>query len=171
MVKGQRLEYSKLSAENESVTFHSLSIRLAHSELSSSLGAKVNVEGAWTSDLQSQDVSGLNFFEIQDLQTATNNFGVLNRLAQGGFGTVYKSCTPGSEDHAASDSVYSAETGRCVHNGLLCVQHQAIDRPNIKQVMSLMLTSTTDLPKPTEPMIVTYISDEDSSLSQRSIMI
>lgn len=71
------------------------------------------------------------------------------------------------QDLADSDSVNSVEAGRCVHIGLLCVQHQAIDRPNIKQVMS-MLTSTTDLPKPTQPMFVLDTSDEDSSLSQRS---
>ncbi|KAL9860671.1 G-type lectin S-receptor-like serine/threonine-protein kinaseRLK-Pelle-DLSV family [Arabidopsis thaliana] len=344
----------------------------------SSLVSKDNVEGAWKSDLQSQDVSGLNFFEIHDLQTATNNFSVLNKLGQGGFGTVYKGklqdgkeiavkrltsssvqgteefmneiklisklqhrnllrllgcCIDGEEkllvyeymvnksldififdlkkkleidwatrfniiqgiargllylhrdsflrvvhrdlkvsnilldekmnpkisdfglarlfhgnqhqdstgsvvgtlgymspeyawtgtfseksdiysfgvlmleiitgkeissfsygkdnknllsyawdswsenggvnlldqDLDDSDSVNSVEAGRCVHIGLLCVQHQAIDRPNIKQVMS-MLTSTTDLPKPTQPMFVLETSDEDSSLShsQRS---
>ena len=73
------------------------------------------------------------------------------------------------QDLDDSDSVNSVEAGRCVHIGLLCVQHQAIDRPNIKQVMS-MLTSTTDLPKPTQPMFVLETSDEDSSLShsQRS---
>lgn len=71
------------------------------------------------------------------------------------------------QDLADSDLVNSVEAGRCVHIGLLCVQHQAIDRPNIKQVMS-MLTSTTDLPKPTQPMFVLDTSDEDSSLSQRS---
>lgn len=71
------------------------------------------------------------------------------------------------EDLADSDSVNSAEAGRCVHIGLLCVQHQAVDRPNIKQVVSL-LTSTTDLPQPTQPMFVLDTSDEDSSLSQRS---
>lgn len=71
------------------------------------------------------------------------------------------------EDLADSDSVNSVEAGRCVQIGLLCVQHQATDRPNIKQVVS-MLTSTTDLPKPTQPMFVSDTSDEDSSLSQHS---
>ncbi|CAN8245104.1 unnamed protein product [Cochlearia groenlandica] len=71
------------------------------------------------------------------------------------------------EDLADLDSVNSAEAGRCVHIGLLCVQHQAIDRPNIKQVMSMM-SSTMDLPKPTQPMFVLDKSDEDSSLSQHS---
>ncbi|CAN8305538.1 unnamed protein product [Cochlearia groenlandica] len=53
------------------------------------------------------------------------------------------------------------EVKRCVQIGLLCVQHQANDRPNIKQVVS-MLTSTMDLPKPKQPMFVLDNSDEDS---------
>ncbi|KAJ4887328.1 G-type lectin S-receptor-like serine/threonine-protein kinase [Raphanus sativus] len=48
----------------------------------SSLVSKENVEGSWKSDLQSQHVSGLNFFEIQ---TATDNFNVSNKLGQCGF--------------------------------------------------------------------------------------
>lgn len=50
---------------------------------------------------------------------------------------------------------------RCVQISLLCVQHQAMDRPNIKQVVT-MLTSTMDLPKPKQPMFVLDTSDEDS---------
>ncbi|KAG7560002.1 Protein kinase domain [Arabidopsis thaliana x Arabidopsis arenosa] len=53
---------------------------------------------------------------------------------------------------------------RCVQIGLLCVQHQAMDRPNIKQVVS-MLTSTMDLPKPEQPM---FVSDTMDSLSLKS---
>ena len=58
--------------------------------LDSSLVSKENVESSWKSDLESQHVSGLNFFEIQTLQTAANNFSASNKLGQGGFGTVYK---------------------------------------------------------------------------------
>lgn len=63
------------------------------------------------------------------------------------------------QDIADSDSV--AAVVRCVQIGLLCVQHQAMDRPNIKQVVS-MLTSTMDLPEPKQPMFVLDISDKDS---------
>ncbi|CAH8389081.1 unnamed protein product [Eruca vesicaria subsp. sativa] len=58
-----------------------------------------------------------------------------------------------------SDSVEAVM--RCVQISLLCVQHQAMDRPNIKQVVT-MLTSTMDLPKPKQPMFVLDTSDEDS---------
>ncbi|KAL1215960.1 G-type lectin S-receptor-like serine/threonine-protein kinase [Cardamine amara subsp. amara] len=40
--------------------------------------------------LKLQDVSGLNVFEMNTIQTATNNFSLSNKLGQGGFGSVYK---------------------------------------------------------------------------------
>ncbi|KAL1222883.1 G-type lectin S-receptor-like serine/threonine-protein kinase [Cardamine amara subsp. amara] len=63
------------------------------------------------------------------------------------------------QDIADSDSVEAVM--RCVQIGLLCVQHQAMDRPNIKQVVS-MLTSTMDLPEPKQPMFVFDMRDKDS---------
>ncbi|KFK36719.1 hypothetical protein AALP_AA4G160600 [Arabis alpina] len=63
------------------------------------------------------------------------------------------------QDIADSDSVEALM--RCVQIGLLCVQHQAMDRPNIKQVVS-MLTSTMDLPTPKQPVFVLDSSDEES---------
>lgn len=71
-------------------SFHCANTSLLICLLDSSLVSKENVEGSWKSDLESQHVSGLNFFEIQTLQTATNNFSASNKLGQGGFGTVYK---------------------------------------------------------------------------------
>ncbi|KAJ4878513.1 G-type lectin S-receptor-like serine/threonine-protein kinase [Raphanus sativus] len=45
---------------------------------------------SWSSDLKSQDVPGLDFFDMNTIQTATNNFSPSNKLGQGGFGSVYK---------------------------------------------------------------------------------
>ncbi|XP_013641804.2 G-type lectin S-receptor-like serine/threonine-protein kinase At1g61480 [Brassica napus] len=45
---------------------------------------------AWRNDLEPQDVEGLNFFEMNTIETATNNFSLSNKLGQGGFGSVYK---------------------------------------------------------------------------------
>ncbi|ESQ35724.1 hypothetical protein EUTSA_v10006804mg [Eutrema salsugineum] len=64
-------------------------------------------------------------------------------------------------DIADSESDSVEAVMRCVQIGLMCVQHQAMDRPNIKQVVT-MLTSTMDLPKPKQPMFVLDTSDEDS---------
>ena len=45
---------------------------------------------AWRNDLEPQDVERLNFFEMNTIETATNNFSLSNKLGQGGFGSVYK---------------------------------------------------------------------------------
>lgn len=48
-------------------------------------------EESWKSSLKLENiVSGLNFFEMHTIQTATDNFSISNKLGQGGFGTVYK---------------------------------------------------------------------------------
>ncbi|KAG7585013.1 Bulb-type lectin domain superfamily [Arabidopsis thaliana x Arabidopsis arenosa] len=52
--------------------------------------SKIASEEAWKNDLEPQDVSGLKFFEMNTIQTATNNFSLSNKLGQGGFGSVYK---------------------------------------------------------------------------------
>ncbi|CAH8256248.1 unnamed protein product [Arabidopsis lyrata] len=41
-------------------------------------------------NLEPQDVSGLYCFEMNTIETATNNFSLSNKLGQGGFGSVYK---------------------------------------------------------------------------------
>ncbi|KAG7588019.1 Bulb-type lectin domain [Arabidopsis suecica] len=45
---------------------------------------------AWRNDLKPQDVPGLDFFDMNTIQNATNNFSLSNKLGQGGFGSVYK---------------------------------------------------------------------------------
>lgn len=47
-------------------------------------------EDSWKSSLKLENVSGLNFYEMHTIQTATDNFCISNKLGQGGFGTVYK---------------------------------------------------------------------------------
>lgn len=47
-------------------------------------------QDARKNDLEPQDVSGINFFEMHIIRTATNNFSSSNKLGQGGFGPVYK---------------------------------------------------------------------------------
>ncbi|KAL0836652.1 LOW QUALITY PROTEIN: hypothetical protein Bca101_088542 [Brassica carinata] len=56
-----------------------LSLRLARSELD-----------AWKDEFEPQDISGVNFFQMHTIRTATNNFSSSNKLGQGGFGPVYK---------------------------------------------------------------------------------
>jgi len=47
-------------------------------------------QDAWAKDMEPQDVSGSYLFEMNTIQTATNNFSLSNKLGQGGFGSVYK---------------------------------------------------------------------------------
>ncbi|CAN6865419.1 unnamed protein product [Brassica oleracea] len=47
-------------------------------------------QDARKNDLEPQDVSGIDFFEMHTIRTATNNFSSSNKLGQGGFGPVYK---------------------------------------------------------------------------------
>ncbi|KAF3600212.1 hypothetical protein F2Q69_00036931 [Brassica cretica] len=47
-------------------------------------------EDSWRKGLKPQDVPGLNFFAMNTIETATNNFSLSNKLGQGGFGSVYK---------------------------------------------------------------------------------
>ncbi|ESQ29284.1 hypothetical protein EUTSA_v10023285mg [Eutrema salsugineum] len=52
--------------------------------------AKKASQEEWRNGLKPQDVSGLNFFEMNTIETATNSFSLSNKLGQGGFGSVYK---------------------------------------------------------------------------------
>uniref|UniRef100_M4EE76 Receptor-like serine/threonine-protein kinase n=1 Tax=Brassica campestris TaxID=3711 RepID=M4EE76_BRACM len=65
-----------------------LSIRLARSELE--IISNDASQDAWSNDLTPQDFSSLCFFEMNTIQTATNNFSLSNKLGHGGFGSVYK---------------------------------------------------------------------------------
>ncbi|CAN8253875.1 unnamed protein product [Cochlearia groenlandica] len=47
-------------------------------------------EDALGNEMEPQDVTGLYFFEMSTIITATNNFSLSNKLGQGGFGSVYK---------------------------------------------------------------------------------
>ncbi|CAA0307293.1 unnamed protein product [Arabidopsis thaliana] len=47
-------------------------------------------QDAWAKDMEPQDVSGVNLFDMHTIRTATNNFSSSNKLGQGGFGPVYK---------------------------------------------------------------------------------
>ncbi|CAN7120466.1 unnamed protein product [Brassica rapa subsp. narinosa] len=54
------------------------------------------------------------------------------------------------------------EVARCVHVGILCVQQEAADRPNILEVLS-MITSTTYLPIPKQPIFAVQTQNVETS--------
>ncbi|VVA93862.1 unnamed protein product [Arabis nemorensis] len=64
-------------------------------------------------------------------------------------------------DKDVVDSCKPLEVERCVQIGLLCVQHQPIDRPNTLELLS-MLTTTSDLPPPKQPTFALDSRDDES---------
>ncbi|KAL1215953.1 G-type lectin S-receptor-like serine/threonine-protein kinase SD1-29 [Cardamine amara subsp. amara] len=70
-------------------------------------------------------------------------------------------------DRNLTDSCQAFEVARCVQIGLLCVQHEAVDRPNTLQVLS-MITSTTDLPIPKQPIFAVHTLNHMSMLQSTS---
>ncbi|KAJ0260274.1 S-locus glycoprotein domain-containing protein [Hirschfeldia incana] len=67
-------------------------------------------------------------------------------------------------DQDIASSCSPVEISRCVQIGLLCIQQQAADRPNIAQVVS-MITTTTDLPRPKQPVFALQMHDQESNVS------
>ncbi|KAL0733997.1 hypothetical protein Bca4012_010207 [Brassica carinata] len=67
-------------------------------------------------------------------------------------------------DQDIGSSCSPDEVARCVQIGLLCIQQQAIDRPNIAQVVS-MITTATDLPTPKQPVFAVLVQDQESTIS------
>ena len=53
-------------------------------------------------------------------------------------------------DTHLGESYNKSEALRCIHIGLLCVQHHPDDRPKMASVV-VMLSSESDLPHPKEP--------------------
>ncbi|XP_056844288.1 G-type lectin S-receptor-like serine/threonine-protein kinase At1g61480 [Raphanus sativus] len=131
---------------------------------------------AWRNDLESQDVSGLTFLDMNTIETATNNFSLSNKLGQGGFGSVYKvrvsydlvqsfqgKLQDGKEiavKRLSSNSGQGKEEFTNEIIGLLCVQHQPADRPNTLELLS-MLTTTSDLPSPKQPTFVAQTRNKE----------
>ncbi|CAN1747817.1 G-type lectin S-receptor-like serine/threonine-protein kinase RKS1 [Linum perenne] len=61
-------------------------------------------------------------------------------------------------DPSLKESCVPEEVLRCVHVGLLCVQENATDRPNMSAVV-LMLNSETPLPRPNKPAFIFRVVD------------
>ena len=59
------------------------------------------------------------------------------------------------------DSFIPSEVVRCIHVGLLCVQDQAIDRPTMLDVVSMLSNETLQLSPPKQPFffINTFVEE------------
>ncbi|CAN8324408.1 unnamed protein product [Cochlearia groenlandica] len=63
-------------------------------------------------------------------------------------------------DREVVDSCRPLEVRRCVHIGLLCVQHQHVERPNTLELLSMLTTTTSDLPSPKQPTFSLRTKDD-----------
>ena len=72
------------------------------------------------------------------------------------------------------ESCPPSEALRCVHVGLLCVQDQAIDRPIMQDVVSMLSNETLQLPPPKEPAFFNNLISkefEDSEIKPENYSI
>ncbi|KAG5382976.1 hypothetical protein IGI04_034446 [Brassica rapa subsp. trilocularis] len=69
------------------------------------------LQNAWKNDFEPQDISGVNFFEMHTIRTATDNFSSSNKLGQGGFGPVYKGKLLDGKEIAAKRLSSSSDQG------------------------------------------------------------
>ncbi|XAR53738.1 Non-specific serine/threonine protein kinase [Bertholletia excelsa] len=60
------------------------------------------------------------------------------------------------------------EVGRCIHVGLLCVQEDPADRPNISSVIALLAKESIGLPKPKQPAFSVGRLHDDAEPSSSS---
>ncbi|KAL9297890.1 hypothetical protein ACSQ67_023786 [Phaseolus vulgaris] len=117
-----------------------------------------------------EDSMELPLFDFATLVNATNNFSTDNKLGQGGFGPVYKTWKLWKEgtpekliDKCLEDACILSEAVRSIHIGLLCLQRQPNDRPNMSSVV-VMLSSDNELPEPKEPgFLIDRIMNEEQS--------
>lgn len=71
-------------------------------------------------------------------------------------------------DPSISGAPFQAETVRCMHVGLLCVQQLAKDRPNMSTVISMLVRDIMDLPNPKQPGFIQRQTASDTGSYQMS---
>ncbi|KAJ6706915.1 CYSTEINE-RICH RECEPTOR-LIKE PROTEIN KINASE 10 ISOFORM X1 [Salix viminalis] len=133
-------------------------------------------------------------YNLEIIHLATDNFSEVNKLGQGGFGSVYKvqsikifvneeeeedlltytweNWNSGPNLHKLIDPTLRAgsrnEMLRCIHVGLLCVQENALDRPNMASVAVMLSTYSITLPVPQKPPFFGHssLTETTSSLTE-----
>lgn len=83
---------------------------------------------------------------------------------------LWKEGIPGELiDNCLQDSCIISEALRCIHIGLLCLQRQPNDRPNMASVV-VMLSSDNELTQPKEPgfLIDRVLIEEESQFRSQT---
>lgn len=76
-------------------------------------------------------------------------------------------------DASIRDSCSPMEVSKCMHLGLLCVQNQAIDRPTMSSVITMLEsgTLTSDLASPGQPTFAAMKTPSETDTSSLDLKI
>ncbi|WVZ04021.1 hypothetical protein V8G54_024827 [Vigna mungo] len=117
---------------------------------------------------------GLTMFNYTSVMEATNGFSSENKLGQGGFEPIYKGILPTGQqiavkrlsktsgqgivefknelvDPSIKESIDPDEVQKCIHIGLLCVEHYADDQPTMSEIVSMLTNKSAILSLPQTP--------------------
>ncbi|KAK7405407.1 hypothetical protein VNO78_06681 [Psophocarpus tetragonolobus] len=133
----------------------------------------------WSSSIEDFEIDlkkehDLKVFNYTSVLTATNGFSSENKLGQGGFGPVYKAWELWKGDACLQlvDPLINElfdpdEVQRCIHVGLLCVEHYANDRPTMSDIVSMLTNMSATVALPQRPAF--YVPETSDGLSFKGL--
>ncbi|KAF4382581.1 hypothetical protein F8388_015409 [Cannabis sativa] len=129
-----------------------------------------------SSEIKEEGEKGIDvpFFTLESILTATNNFSVENKLGQGGYGPVYKAWKLWTEnkvlelmDQSLQESCKEGQLIKCVNIGLLCVQEDPVDRPNMSNIVTMLDSDSATLPSVKQPAFVLRRGSSNTASSSK----
>ncbi|KAK7257021.1 hypothetical protein RIF29_30698 [Crotalaria pallida] len=115
-------------------------------------------------------------FSYASIMEATCNFSSENKLGQGGFGPVYKAWELWNKgeslklmDPSLNDTFVFDEVKRCIHVGLLCVEHHAKDRPDMLDIISIITNKSAVVAMPRGPAFYVGRQTFERKMSSKSV--
>ncbi|KAL2326096.1 hypothetical protein Fmac_025154 [Flemingia macrophylla] len=118
----------------------------------------------------------LKVFNYSSIMAITNMFSSENKLGQGGFGPVYKAWELWKDglymqlvDQSLNESFDAEEVKRCIHIGLLCVEHYANDRPTMSDIVSMLTNKSAIVSLPQRPAFYVQRDIIDKKFSSQEL--
>ncbi|KAK7257027.1 hypothetical protein RIF29_30705 [Crotalaria pallida] len=124
------------------------------------LGLQDSVKSTGIEDFEDDLTKGRDFkvFSYALVKEATSNFSSKNQLGEGGFGPVYKAWELWNDglclrlvDPSLNGMFDLDEVQKCIHVGLLCVEHYATYRPDMSDVISMLTNKSAIVTLPKSP--------------------